>query len=286
MPKHTKFLAAAMLAIAMTTAMAMPVMAQEADIDTVVATVNGADITVGHLIVARRGLAPQYQNLPDETLFEGLLQQLIRQAVLSQSLEGDEPAAVRLAVENESQAIRANETVARIVASAVTEEAVQAAYDDIYANADPTPEFNASHILVETEEEAGALIGELEAGADFGELARQHSTGPSGPDGGQLGWFGPGAMVPSFEAAVTALEAGAISAPVQTRFGWHVVKLNDIREKPAPTLEQVRAEMEANVGQKAVEDFVASRTAAAGIIRAEAGAIDPAILSNPDILPD
>jgi peptidyl-prolyl cis-trans isomerase C len=125
----------------------------------------------------------------------------------------------------------------------ITDEELQAEYDAQYAAADPVEEFNASHILVETEEEAQALIDALGEGADFAELAAENSIGPSGPNGGQLGWFTAGMMVPEFEAAVFELEAGEVSAPVQTQFGWHVILLNDMREQAPPALEQVRAEL-------------------------------------------
>lgn len=282
MLKHTKFWTGAALAVAM----ALPVWAEDVTVDTVLATVNGTDITLGNLIVARRALPEQYQSLPDEVLFEGLLQQLIQQVVLAQSLGDEEPKAVRLSIENESQAIRANEVVTRTVAEAVTEDALQTAYDERYGDAQPAPEFNASHILVESEDEAKSLVEALDGGADFAELAREKSTGPSGPNGGELGWFGLGAMVPAFEEAVVALEVGAISSPVQTQFGWHVVKLNDSRDAPVPTLEEVQQELAASVQQSAVEALITSLTEAAEITQAEPGTIDPSALSNPEILPN
>lgn len=282
MLKHTKILAGAAVSLMV----ALPVAAQDTTADTVVATVNGSDITVGHLVVARRGLPEQYQSLPDEVLFQGLLQQMIQQEVLSQALEGDGSKSVRLAIENETQAIRANAVVTEAVSEAITEEAVQATYDDLYGGVEPAPEYNASHILVETEEEAKTLIEALNGGADFAELAKEKSTGPSGPGGGALGWFGLGAMVPAFETAVVALEVGAVSDPVETQFGWHVVKLNDTRDAPIPALEDIRAELEANVEQKAVENLIISLTDAADITQADIETMDLSVLSDPDILAD
>ena len=282
MLKHTKIITG----LALATVMAMPVVAQDITAETVVSTVNGTDITVGHLIVARRNLPEQYQSLPDEVLFDGLTQQLTQQIILSQSLNGDTPVSARLSIENESQAILAEVAVANVMAQVVTEEAIQSAYDEQYSDAVPTPEFNASHILVETKEEAVALIETLDAGADFAELAKEKSTGPSGPGGGLLGWFGPGAMVAPFEEAVVALEIGTVSEPVETQFGWHVVKLNDKREATVPTLDEVRGELVASVEQSAVQSFISTITDAADISTAEEGSIDPTVLSNPDILPN
>ncbi|MEO1155543.1 MAG: peptidylprolyl isomerase, partial [Pseudomonadota bacterium] len=162
---------------------------------------------------------------------------------------------------------------------ALTDEALQAAYDETYGSVEPETEFNASHILVETEEEARALIEELDGGADFAALAQEHSTGPSGPNGGSLGWFGMGMMVPPFEAAVVELEPGSFSEdPVQTQFGWHVLILNETRLKDAPALEAVRDELAAQVQRQAVDARVAELTEAADVTRADITGIDPAVL--------
>lgn len=280
MSKHREFIAALLAAASFS----LPAMAQDAD--TVVATVNGTDITVGHMIVVRRALPSQYQELPDEILFEGVLQRLIRETVLSQSLEGDAPESARFSIENETRSILADAAARRAIGDVVTEEAIRAAYEESHANAEPEIEYNASHILVETVEEAKALISQLQGGADFVELAREHSTGPSGPNGGNLGWFGPGAMVPPFEEAVVELQPGEISDPVETQFGWHVVTLNATRERPVPALEEVQEQIVAEIGQRAVEERVRSLMDAAGISRVAEGEMDPSILSNPDVLSD
>ena len=121
--------------------------------------------------------------------------------------------------------------------------------------------------MVETEEEAQALIETLNGGADFAELAKEKSTGPTGPNGGELGWFGLGQMVEPFEAAVVEMEVGSISAPVQTQFGWHVLKLNDKRDKPAPTLEETTTSLMDSLRQQAVEAEITALSDAAEITR-------------------
>ena len=256
--------------------LALPALAQ--DKDTVVATVNGTDITLGHMIVMGERLPEQYQQMPDEALFEGILEQLVQQTALGQGVD-TLPARAELLMENERRALLAGEVIQDKADAAVTDEALEAAYDAAYGDATPTTEFNASHILVETEEEAQALVTELEGGKDFAELAKEKSTGPSGPGGGSLGWFGPGMMVPEFEEAVAGMEPGAISPPVQTQFGWHVVKLNETREKPAPTLDEVRDDLAAEIQGKAVEDAIAEATAAATIEKPEQD-LDPALLRD------
>jgi peptidyl-prolyl cis-trans isomerase C len=151
------------------------------------------------------------------------------------------------------------------------------------AAVDPVEEFNASHILVETEEEAQALIDALAEGADFAELAAESSIGPSGPNGGQLGWFTAGMMVPEFETAVFELEAGEVSVPVQTQFGWHVILLNEVREQALPTLDEVRAELIEGLRRARVDDRIAELMSGAAIERPELD-IDPAVIANTDLL--
>jgi len=140
--------------------------------------------------------------------------------------------------------------------SAASDAEIQAAYDEKYANMPEELEYDASHILVPTAEQAKAIVEELRGGADFAESAKAKSTGPSGPRGGALGWFGTGAMVPEFEAAVVALSPGDISDPVQTQFGWHVIRLNDTRSKAAPALDEVRDELALDIQKKAVDSHV------------------------------
>lgn len=251
------------------------------DATTVVATVNGTDITMGNLIALLNRLPPQYQQLDDAQLYEGLLQQIIQQQVLVDATE--RTAAIEIGVENETRAFIASQKLNELTAQPIDDAAVQAAYEAEYGGAEAEPEFNASHILVETEEEALALVADLEGGADFAELAREKSTGPSGPNGGQLGWFGPGMMVPSFEGAVAEMEVGAVSAPVQTQFGWHVIKLNESRQQEVPGLEQVRAEIEEGLREAAISDSIDALTTAAEVTRADVE-IDPSIIRNTDLL--
>ncbi|MDT0681572.1 peptidylprolyl isomerase [Roseicyclus sp. F158] len=285
----TRVITAPWTAGLLTLALAMPAAAQDetaegastgGDVtaDTVVATVNGTEITVGNMIVARSTLPQQYQQLPPEVLFQGVLDQLVQQTVLSQ--EADEPSRLtELTLANQRSALMAGEVLLSVAEDAVTDEAIQEAYDAQYSDAEPTREWNASHILVETEEEAQTLKTELEEGADFATLAQERSTGPSGPSGGELGWFGPGMMVPEFEEAVTGMEEGDVSDPVQTQFGWHVVKLNETRMQDAPAVEDVRAELAAQVEQNAVQQYVADAVSGADVEESEAE-IDPSILGD------
>lgn len=269
------------LAGALAFGLAMPLAAQDAD--TVVATVNGTDITLGHMIVLGQRLPEQYQQLPDDTLFEGVLEQLIQQTALGQQI-GEMDKRTELILENERRALTAGQVIDKAAEQPVDEESLQAAYAAAYAQDGGAQEYQASHILVETEDQAKELVTELEAGADFATLAREKSTGPSGPNGGELGWFGEGMMVPEFEEAVKVLEVGEISPPVKTQFGWHVLVLTDTRQTEAPTLDDVREELANEIRQEAVKDMIEGVVADAEITRPEAGTIDPALLRQADLV--
>ncbi|MFN3145005.1 MAG: peptidylprolyl isomerase [Paracoccaceae bacterium] len=270
-------------ATALALVLSLPAQAQDTTApaaDTVVATVNGVDITLGHMIVLRSGLPQQYQQLPDDVLFDGVLEQLVRQTVLAQSYEGGSPL-IELELDNTRRALEANEIIAEVATAAVTDEALQAAYDAAIADMGAVMEFNASHILVETEEKAAELIAELAGGADFAELAKAHSTGPTGPNGGNLNWFEPEMMVAPFAEAVRALEVGAVSAaPVQTQFGWHVIKLNDTREKPAPSLDELRGQLSETLQQEAVGAEIDRLMAGADVVRPDLSGLDRSALSD------
>jgi len=279
MSKHTIILGAFALAFGLSQSVA----AQDTSSDTIVATVNGEDITIGHMIVLREGLPEQYQSLPDDVLFDGILEQLVQQTVLSQKADKPGPV-VELRLENERRTLLAGTAMTTVLEETITDEALQTAYDEKFADAEPTSEFNASHILVETEEEAKNLIADLEGGADFAELAKEKSTGPSGPNGGELGWFGAGMMVKEFEDAVMNMEVGSVSAPVQTQFGWHVIRLNETRLKDAPPLEEVRDEIAAEMQQKIVEETLTKLTDEAEIIRPDLANFDKSIIRNLDLV--
>jgi peptidyl-prolyl cis-trans isomerase C len=266
---------------AISLSLAAPVAAQDAS--TVLATVNGTDITLGHLIAMRAMLPAQYQELPDEVLYNGMLDQLIQQEVVADSLRGSEDARTKLTMENEDRAFLASVAIDAIAFDTIADADVQALYDANFADAGGDLEWNASHILVATEEEAQSLIDQLNDGADFVALAQEFSTGPSGPNGGALGWFGTGMMVPEFETAVAGLEAGEISAPVQTQFGWHVVKLNESRISAPPALEDVRADLEEELRRQRVDAYLAELTETAEITRPEVE-IDMSLIRNIDLL--
>jgi peptidyl-prolyl cis-trans isomerase C len=250
---------------------------------TVVAKVGDTEITLGELIIARSMLPPQYAQFPNDVLFDGLVEQLVQQQLLSDALESV-PARVDLAIVNELRSLRAAEVITGIAETAVTPEMVQAAYDERYANAEDVPEFRASHLLVETEAEAQAAKDRIDGGAAFADVARELSTDPAAANGGDLGWFGKGAMVPEFEDQITALDVGEVSAPFQTQFGWHVATLTESRIQPKPTLEDVRQEITAQLQEVAITAFIDEQAAGQTIERPEAGKFDPNLLDQVELL--
>lgn len=257
--------------------------AEDPNMNTVVATVDGKEILLGEMIISRAQLPQQYLQLPDDVLWEGVLDQLIQQQLLANALE-NVPARVELAMNNDRRGLLAAELIDSLSAELITEEAIQAAYDAQFADVEPVLEYSAAHILLASEEEAAAAKLRADSGEDFAELARQLSTGPSGPSGGDLGWFSEGMMVQEFQTAVEALEVGQVSDPVQTQFGWHIIKLNETRNRPNPTLEELRAEIAGKLQEELVTSKLAELTAAAEITRPEEGAFDPAVLKNLDLL--
>ncbi|MFK7764208.1 MAG: peptidylprolyl isomerase [Roseobacter sp.] len=250
---------------------------------TVLARVNGKEITLGHMIAARATLPEQYDNVPDEELFNGILQQMIQQEALAQALD-TLPPLLATTLENEQRSLKAGEVIEDRLQNAVSEEDIRAAYDAQFADFESTEEFNASHILLETEEEAIAVKAELDGGANFIVTAREKSTGPSGPNGGDLGWFGTGMMVPSFEAATIALEVGEISDPVQTQFGWHVIQLNDMRATEPPALDTVRDQITGSLRNAAAVEIISTAADDADVVIPVLEDFDYSLVSQRDLL--
>lgn len=277
----------ARLAAALTLAAAPALAENHASPDMVVATVNGTDITLAHMMVLKARLPQEYQQLPPEMVFEGVLDQLIQQTLLGDGTELSAGSAATL--ENEERALRANEAIVALVDEEVTEDALRAAYDAEFAAG--RREWDVSHILFEEEDgvdaeaEARQAIADLEDGADFAEIARERSDGPSAPNGGALGYYGQGALVPEFEQAMMEMEPGTFSSePVRTQFGWHVIYLHDTRQVDAPPFEQVQQALVQQVRRDVIQKRVEELQASADITRKSAAEVDPALLNDLSLL--
>lgn len=265
-------------------ATALPALAESPKADTVVATVNGTNITLGQMVAMRDSLPPQYLAMPDDALFKGILEQLIQQQALADQYKDKLTEHDTLTLENQKLSFLATKALDAVAKAAVSDEALKKLYDEKFAKAVPAKEYHARHILVATEDEAKAIKAELDKGGDFAKLAEEKSSDSSAKGGGDLGWFGLGMMVKPFEDAVVALEPGKVSDPVKSDFGWHIIKLEEVRDATPPKLDEVRDELAGELQQKAVEAKVTELTEAAKIERKTDG-IDPAILKDATILP-
>ena len=148
---------------------------------------------------------------------------------------------------------------------AITDAELKKMYDSRVAEFN-VKEYKARHILVKSKDEAEKVITELDMGGDFAELAKKKSTGPTGKNGGDLGWFAPQQMVPEFSQAVSQLEKGKYTkSPVQTKFGWHVIKLEDTRSAEPPTFDQVKPQLKKVAEQSRANDYLQSLKAKAKI---------------------
>ncbi|GGF55762.1 peptidylprolyl isomerase [Paracoccus acridae] len=260
----------------------LAVLAQDKGADTVVATVNGTPITLGEMIVMKQAAAqdPQMAEMGDGALYEIMLDQLIQQTAVADA--GQENAGVRAQLEIQRRNTLAAAAITEVTKNQPTDEEIQAAYDNLFAAEEPATEYSAAHILVDTEEKAREIKAQLDGGADFGTLAEQSSTGPSGPNKGDLGWFSADQMVKPFADAVSAMEKGQISDPVQTEFGWHVIKLNDTRLREAPALDEVRDQISQMVLRDKVQAEIERLTSEATVEKVEG--IDPALMNKTELL--
>ena len=164
-----------------------------------------------------------------------------------------------------------------------TNAMIENAYKEETSVLEKIEEFNASHILVETKESALEVLELLKSGMEFEKIAQEKSTGPSGPNGGNLGWFGMGQMVPEFETAVMVLEVGKVSQPVKTQFGWHIIKLNDHRFKPLPTLEDLQPELIQKLSQSRIDELVRVKSEEATIELLNKN-VDSSLIRNLELL--
>lgn len=224
-----------------------PAIAQdETSPDTVVATVGGEPITEADLMFAAEDLAAELQSIPPTEHRAFLLTVMIDMKVMANAareaeLDQSDIFARRLDYLEERSLRRA--FFAEVVEAGVTDEAIQAAYDEMVAGFEAQPEVRARHILVPTLEEAQSIRAEIEGGKSFEDAAAEYGTDGTRATGGDLGYFSSGMMVAPFEEAAFALETGELSQPVESQFGWHLIKLEDRRVTSAPTLDQVRQQV-------------------------------------------
>ena len=236
----------------------------------IIATIDGQPISEAELALALASVDQQYAQLPPEqrraAAFMAILEiRLLAAKAVAEGLDKDADFQRRMAF-LEQRALH-SELIDKDVGAKITDAEIRARYDKQMADTPPVNEVKARHILVKTKEEAAAIIKELDGGADFVKLANEKTNDPSGKTtGGDLGYFGPGQMVPEFEKAALVLEVGTYTKePVQTQFGWHVIKVEDKRAQQPPAFEQVKDEMRSLVFREKYFALVTELRAAAKV---------------------
>lgn len=263
---------------------AAPGFAQDAS--TVLARVGDVDITLGNAIAMRGQLPQQFAQVPDATLFPALVQQMIEQELLSQSHAGNLNRTETLMLENENRNFIANAALMQAANAAVNDDTIAAAYEaysQTFAEGEPVTEYHAAHILVPDEATRDQVVAALAEGRPFAEVAAEFSTDGSAQQGGDLGWFSAGMMIPDFQAAVEALEPGQISEPVHTQYGWHVINLLETRDAAVPPLAEVRDDLVTGLQREAAQGLIAQLRATTPVEDLSAD-IDPSLLSRRDLL--
>jgi peptidyl-prolyl cis-trans isomerase C len=234
---------------------ALPAMADD---DPVIAVVNGANILRSDILKAHENLPPEYKAVPLEQIYPMLLTSLIDSKLVATDAKArkmDEEEDFKKSLALVKEQLLERYAVRKQIEAAVSDEKLREIYDATAAGG--AKEVHARHILLKTSDEAVAVIKSLNDGADFAALAKEKSTGPSGPRGGDLGFFGKGQMVPAFEAAAFALETGAHSRePVETQFGFHVIKVEEVRDAAPPSFEDSVEELRAEAAQAAGSAYV------------------------------
>ena len=245
----------------------------------VLAKVNGAEIHQSDVTLAEEELGPSLAQMDPATKKENVLAFLIDMKIVAKAAEDkkveDRPDfKARLAFTRNR--LLMDSLLATEGKAATTDEAMKKVYDEAAKQISGEQEVHARHILVETEDEAKAVKAELDKGADFAELAKKKSKDPGAADGGDLGFFTKDQMVPEFSTVAFALEPGKISDPVKSQFGWHIIKVEEKRNRKAPDFDQVKAQIETYVTRKAQAEYVAKLREGAKVERMDQASNTPA----------
>jgi peptidyl-prolyl cis-trans isomerase C len=229
--------------------------------DHVIASVEGHLVYLSELGAAERKLPANMRNMPLAQLYPVLLNLLVDHqalAMLARRRGLDSTPAVKQQIQEATDRILEGTLLGQDAAPKVTEDAIKARYDQLYRSAAPIAQVHARHILVGTEAEATRIIAELKNGGDFATLARQDSKDADGERGGDLGFLSRDQMPPGFGDVAFLLQPGQVAdKPVHNEFGWHVVKVEERRMQPPPTLAQAHDALRTQLMQEAVKQEVA-----------------------------
>ena len=256
--KIAAFFVAAALTAAVAVAGPIPAAAQS-DANPVLARVGGTEIRQSDIALAEADIGGGLQPSPPEVRQEALLTYLIDVTLIAKAAEEQKLADApgfdrRLAYARQKVLMEA--LLDKASKDASNEAAMKKVYDESVVQNKPVEEVSARHILVETEDKAKEVLAKLKAGTDFAELAKAESKDPGAADGGSLGYFTQDQMVPEFASVAFKLEKGALSDPVKTQFGWHIIKVEDKRNKPVPSYEQVKEQIQTFVVRRAQAELV------------------------------
>ncbi len=226
-----------------------------------VAKVNGADITDAELAFADTEMKAELAGFPPESRRRALMEYLIGMHLFADEAAKDKLTSGRDFEDRlayyKLRAIR--DTYLDKLRSSISDAQAKLAYDEMIT------EVHARHILVKTEEEAKDILRQLKAGTDFNELAKKSADGSSALSGGDLGYFSRGQMVKVFEDTAFALEPGQVSDPVKSEFGWHVIKVEDRRNKTSPTFDEAKDQIKEALAQPQLKDTLQKLRASAAV---------------------
>jgi peptidyl-prolyl cis-trans isomerase C len=253
-----------------------PAFAQDAN--PVLAKVNGQEIRQSDLTIAEEELGPSLAQMDPASKKDNILSFLIDMKIVAKAAE-DKKIADRDDFKAKLAFARNRLLMDNLLSvegkAATTDENMKKVYDDAAKQITGEQEVHARHILVETEDEAKKVEDELKKGADFAELAKKTSKDPGAADGGDLGFFTKDQMVPEFSKVAFELEPGKISDPVKSQFGWHVIKVEEKRNRQAPAFDQVKPQIEQYVVRKAQADYVTKLREGAKVERMDQAAATP-----------
>lgn len=238
--------------------------------DPVLARVNGAEIRASDAAVAEQDIGANLAGMPAEAKRDYIVTYLADMLVVAQAAEAkkvqETPDFKRRAAYYRNK-ILMDAMLQSEAKGAASDEAMHKLYDEAIKQIGDEQEVHARHILVESEDEAKAVLAELKKGADFAELAKKKSKDPGAAEGGDLGYFGKDQMVPEFAEAAFKLEKGQLSEPVKTQFGWHIIRLEDKRNRKPPSFEQVKDQLETYLTRRAQAQMVSKLREGAKIER-------------------
>ena len=254
------------VAWALAAALSLPLAAQPAP-DPIVARVDGQEIHASDLAEAAQALPQDMRGMPPAVVMPMLIDQLVDRKAITllarQRKFADDPGVLRAVARATDQAMQ-TALLQKEISPLITDAALKARYDRDFAGKPGETEVHARHILVPDEADAKAAIAEIKAGADFATVAKARSKDPGSADGGDLGFFKQGDMVPEFAAVAFALKPGEISqTPVKSQFGWHVIKVEERRQAPPASFEEQKDLIRQTVIQEGIQGIV--KTAKVGL---------------------